>query len=50
MRPDFDAVALAGLDLLLAQMTDEEPVPGRVVIAPDSGHTGQRRPAGLTDV
>jgi DNA-binding LacI/PurR family transcriptional regulator len=34
VRPDFDAVALAGLDLLLAQMTDEEPVPGRIVIAP----------------
>jgi DNA-binding LacI/PurR family transcriptional regulator len=34
VRPDFDAVAQAGLDLLLAQMTDEEPVPGRIVIAP----------------
>jgi DNA-binding LacI/PurR family transcriptional regulator len=34
VRPDFDAVAQAGLDLLLAQMTDEETVPGRIVIAP----------------
>jgi DNA-binding LacI/PurR family transcriptional regulator len=34
VRPDFDAVAQAGLDLLLAQMTDEETVPGRIVMAP----------------
>jgi DNA-binding LacI/PurR family transcriptional regulator len=34
VRPSFDAVAEAALDLLLAQMTDTEPAPGRVVIAP----------------
>ena len=35
VRPDFGAVARAGLDLLLAQMTGDSPVPGRVVIAPE---------------
>jgi DNA-binding LacI/PurR family transcriptional regulator len=36
VRPDFDAVAQAGLDLLLAQMTaDDGARPGRVVLAPD---------------
>jgi DNA-binding LacI/PurR family transcriptional regulator len=35
VRPDFDAVALAGLDLLLAQMEADRPAAGRVVIAPD---------------
>jgi DNA-binding LacI/PurR family transcriptional regulator len=35
VRPDFDAVAQAGLDLLLAQMENEGLAPGRVVIAPD---------------
>jgi DNA-binding LacI/PurR family transcriptional regulator len=36
VRPDFDAVAQAGLDLLLAQMGDDGQVaPGRVVLAPD---------------
>ena len=34
VRPDFDAVAQAGLELLLAQMGDEEIAAGRVVIAP----------------
>jgi DNA-binding LacI/PurR family transcriptional regulator len=36
VRPDFDAVAQAGLDLLLAQMAaDDGAAPGRVVLAPD---------------
>jgi DNA-binding LacI/PurR family transcriptional regulator len=36
VRPDFDAVAQAGLDLLLAQMGDDgRAAPGRVVLAPD---------------
>jgi DNA-binding LacI/PurR family transcriptional regulator len=36
VRPDFDAVAQAGLDLLLAQMGgDGRAAPGRVVLAPD---------------
>jgi DNA-binding LacI/PurR family transcriptional regulator len=36
VRPDFDAVAQAGLDLLLAQMADDDgAAPGRVVLAPD---------------
>jgi DNA-binding LacI/PurR family transcriptional regulator len=34
VRPDFDAVAQAGLELLLAQMSDEQIAAGRVVIAP----------------
>src|SRR4051812_43584877 len=34
VRPDFDAVAQAGLDLLLAQLADEATPPTRVVIAP----------------
>lgn len=34
VRPDFDAVAQAGLDLLLAQITDAEAATGHVVIAP----------------
>ncbi|HEU4349262.1 MAG TPA: LacI family DNA-binding transcriptional regulator [Actinoplanes sp.] len=35
VRPDFDAVAQAGLDLLLAQMAGTTEAPGRVVIAPE---------------
>ena len=35
VRPDFDAVAAAGLSLLLAQIADAAPDPGRVVIAPE---------------
>jgi DNA-binding LacI/PurR family transcriptional regulator len=35
VRPDFAAVAHAGLDLLLAQMVDDEHAPGRVVLAPE---------------
>ncbi len=35
VRPDFAAVARAGLDLLLAQMTDENHTPGRAVLAPE---------------
>ncbi|HET6533478.1 MAG TPA: LacI family DNA-binding transcriptional regulator [Actinoplanes sp.] len=35
IRPDFDAVAQAGLDLLLAQVSDGAAAPGRVVIEPD---------------
>jgi len=36
VRPDFDAVAQAGLDLLLAQLGgDDGGAPGRVVLAPD---------------
>ena len=35
LRPDFLAVAQAGLDLLLAQIEDPGQAPGRVVIAPD---------------
>jgi DNA-binding LacI/PurR family transcriptional regulator len=35
VRPDFDAVAQAGLDLLLAQLTGAAATPGRVVIEPD---------------
>jgi DNA-binding LacI/PurR family transcriptional regulator len=35
IRPAFDAVAEAGLSLLLAQMADGAPPPGRVVIAPE---------------
>ena len=35
VRPDFAAVALAGLDLLLAQMTDTEAAPGRIVVEPE---------------
>jgi DNA-binding LacI/PurR family transcriptional regulator len=34
VRPDFDAVAQAGLDLLLAQMTDTGDPDNRIVIAP----------------
>ena len=34
VRPSFDAVAQAGLDLLLAQITDPATPPNRVVIAP----------------
>jgi len=34
VRPDFDAVAQAGLDLLLAQIADEQAPPSRIVIAP----------------
>jgi DNA-binding LacI/PurR family transcriptional regulator len=34
IRPDFDAVAQAGLDLLLAQIEDEAVEPRRIVIAP----------------
>jgi DNA-binding LacI/PurR family transcriptional regulator len=34
VRPDFAAVAHAGLDLLLAQLTDEAAPPNRIVIAP----------------
>jgi DNA-binding LacI/PurR family transcriptional regulator len=34
VRPDFAGVAHAGLDLLLAQMADDGPAPGRVVLAP----------------
>ncbi len=34
VRPDFLAVAQAGLDLLLAQMEDPGRAPGRVVVAP----------------
>jgi DNA-binding LacI/PurR family transcriptional regulator len=34
VRPDFFAVARAGLDLLLAQMQDPARAPGRVVVAP----------------
>ena len=35
VRPPFDAVARAGLDLLLAQIVDEVPEAGRVVLAPE---------------
>ena len=35
VRPDFAAVAHAGLDLLLAQMADDDHAPGRVVLAPE---------------
>jgi DNA-binding LacI/PurR family transcriptional regulator len=35
VRPPFDAVARAGLDLLLAQIVDEAPEAGRVVLAPE---------------
>jgi DNA-binding LacI/PurR family transcriptional regulator len=36
VRPDFDAVAQAGLDLLLAQMGEHDrSAPARVVLAPD---------------
>ena len=35
VRPLFDAVARAGLDLLLAQIVDEAPEAGRVVLAPE---------------
>jgi DNA-binding LacI/PurR family transcriptional regulator len=36
VRPDFDAVAQAGLDLLLAQLDDgDRAAPARVVLAPD---------------
>jgi DNA-binding LacI/PurR family transcriptional regulator len=36
VRPDFDAVAQAGLDLLLAQLRDgDRATPARVVLAPD---------------
>jgi len=34
VRPAFAAVAQAGLDLLLAQITDPSTPPNRVVIAP----------------
>jgi DNA-binding LacI/PurR family transcriptional regulator len=34
VRPDFDAVAQAGLGLLLAQIADEATPPNRIVIAP----------------
>jgi DNA-binding LacI/PurR family transcriptional regulator len=34
VRPDFFAVARAGLDLLLARMADPARAPGRVVLAP----------------
>jgi DNA-binding LacI/PurR family transcriptional regulator len=35
VRPDFAGVARAGLDLLLAQIADDGPAPGRVVLAPE---------------
>src|SRR3954452_11214583 len=35
VRPPFDAVAQAGLDLLLAQLSAGDQVPGRLVLAPD---------------
>jgi DNA-binding LacI/PurR family transcriptional regulator len=34
VRPDFDAVAQAGLDLLLAQIMDGDAATGQVVVAP----------------
>jgi DNA-binding LacI/PurR family transcriptional regulator len=34
VRPDFDAVARAGLDLLLAQVDGGADGPGRVVLEP----------------
>lgn len=34
VRPDFDAVAQAGLDLLLAQIVDGDAAAGQVVVAP----------------
>jgi DNA-binding LacI/PurR family transcriptional regulator len=34
VRPDFDAVAQAGLDLLLAQIVDGDSAAGQVVVAP----------------